>query len=112
MNSMVLLRIPPDHEADLRRIPAGSDVFLTAGDVSVPVSFVTARVQTGGDKPGENVRSGITGPGFLLGDDIAEWTAVIIMEAGNLRIASSMLPDARTAELLRLGRDELEHLIP
>ena len=84
-------------------------MFLTAGDVSVPVSFVTARVQTSDDKPGENVTSGITGPGLLLGDDIAEWAAVIVMEAGNLRIASSMLPDTRTAELLRLGLDGLEH---
>jgi hypothetical protein len=105
MTYTMLLRVQPHHEAEGTCWPELSDVCLTAaGDVSIPVSIVAAALQVGDD-----TKAKIVGPVTVLADrDIAEWAAVITLKAGGLRIASSGLPDAKTAELLRLALDWLE----
>jgi hypothetical protein len=105
MNYTVLLRVRPHPEADGPCWPELSDVCLTAAaDVSIPVSIVAVAVQDGDDNKAE-----IVGPLSVLADsDIAEWAAAVILKAGGLRIFSSVLPDARSAELLRLALDWLE----
>jgi hypothetical protein len=105
MNYSVLLRVQSHHEGEGTCWPELSDVFLTAaGDVSIPVSIVAASLQIGDDN-----KAKIVGPLSVLEDsDIAEWAAAVTLKAGGLRIFSSGLPDARSAELLRLALDWLE----
>jgi hypothetical protein len=44
--------------------------------------------------------------GPILDDDAEEWAAVIVTYGGQARIASSFLPQAEVARLLRLGLEE------
>jgi hypothetical protein len=48
----------------------------------------------------------VLGPGYVLDDDAEEWAAVIVTYGGHTRIASSFLPPADVARLLRLGLEE------
>jgi hypothetical protein len=74
----------------------------------VPVT-VRAVAATSGDDDSEARR--LLGPGYVLDDDAEEWAAVMVTYGGQTRIASSFLPPADVARLLKLGLDETARMI-
>jgi hypothetical protein len=75
----------------------------------VPVSI---RAISASSREGEDEQVGrLRGPGYVLDDDAEEWVAVMVTYGGQTRVASSFLPPADVARMLRLGLEETARMI-
>jgi hypothetical protein len=97
--------------ADQLRIAAqpGYRATLAGDGWSVPVSIRAISAST--SEAEDHVARRLLGPGYVLDDDAEEWAAVIVTYGGQTRIASSFLPPADVARLLRLGLEETARMI-
>jgi hypothetical protein len=82
----------------------GQRATLSGLGWKVPVSIRAISASTS-EAEGREARR-LLGPGYVLDDDGEEWAVVMVAYGGQTRIASSLLPPADVARLLRLGPDE------
>ena len=94
------------------RLPAqpGQLALLSGGGWSVPGSIWGISASSGHAEDPEPHGS-LLGPGYVLDDDAEEWVAVMVTYGGQTRIASSFLPPADVARMLRLGLEETARMI-
>jgi hypothetical protein len=104
MRITVELRAEAGTEGNKLAAHPGQRAKLSGAGWSVPVSIRAISASTSDTEDREARR--ILGPGYVLDDDAEEWAAVIVTYGGQTRIASSFLPPADVARLLRLGLDE------
>jgi hypothetical protein len=71
----------------------------------VPVTVAAVAIRTSDEEPEEPEGSPL-GPGVILNEGTEKWAAVIQTTRGELRLASSFLPDTTAAQLLQAGLDE------
>jgi hypothetical protein len=82
---------------------------LSSRGWSVPVSIRAIHYGTSAADNRETRR--LLGPGYVLDDDAEEWVAVMVTYGGQTRVASSFLPPADVARMLRLGLEETARMI-
>jgi hypothetical protein len=75
----------------------------------VPVSIRAISASTS-DAEDRGARR-LLGPGYVLDDDAEEWATVIVTYGGHTRVASSFLPPADVARILRFGLEETARMI-
>jgi hypothetical protein len=73
----------------------------------MPVS-IRAISASSGDVEDQEPHGRVLGPGYVLDDDAEEWVAVMVTYGGQTRVASSFLPPADVARILRLGLEKVE----
>jgi hypothetical protein len=98
--------------ADSNRLAAmpGQLALLSGCGRSVPVSIWGISASSGHAEDSE-AHGRLLGPGYVLDDDAEEWVAVIATYGGQTRVASSFLPPADVARMLRLGLEETARMI-
>ena len=96
-------------QADRIAAQPGRRATLAGDGWSVPVSIRAISASTSGTE--DEVARRLLGPGYVLDDDAEEWAAVIVTYGGQTRVASSFLPPADVARLLRLGLEETARMI-
>jgi hypothetical protein len=102
MKITVELRTEPSHHNDyIARLP-GETAVLSGDGWSVPVTVAAVAIRTSDEEP----EGSPLGPGVILNEGTAKWAAVIQTTRGELRLASSFLPDTTAAQLLQAGLDE------
>jgi len=105
MRITVELRTESAAEKNWIPVQPGHLATLSGGGWSLPVSIraISASTSEADDREARRM----LGPGYVLDDDAEEWAAVIVTYGGQTRIASSFLPPADVARLLRArsGRD-------
>jgi hypothetical protein len=105
MRITVELRIDPTAGGHQQLAAQPGQRATLAGDGwSVPVSIRAISASSREDEDKETRR--LLGPGYVLDDDAEAWVAVMETYGGQTRIASSFLPPADVARMLRLGLEE------
>jgi len=104
MKITVELRTGHSHHDDYIARLAGQSAVLSGDGWSVPVQVAAVTMGTSDEEP--EAEGSPFGPGVILGEGTATWAAVIRTARGEIRLASSFLPYAAAAELLRAGLDE------
>jgi hypothetical protein len=105
MKITVELRTEPSHHDDYLAQLAGETAVLSGDGWSVPVKVAAVTMGASDEEP-EEPQGSPFGPGVILGEGTAAWAAVVRTARGEIRLASSVLPYATAAELLRAGLDE------
>jgi len=96
-------------QADLISAQLGHRATLAGDGWSVPVSI--RAISASSSEADDEVARRLLGPGYVLDDDAEEWATVMVTYGGQTRIASSFLPPADFARLLRLGLDKTGRMI-
>jgi hypothetical protein len=109
MRITVELRAESDAESHQLAAMPGQLALLSGDGWSVPVSIRAISASTSDTEEREARK--LLEPGYVLDDDAEEWAAVIVTYAGQTRIASSFLPPAGVARMLRLGLEETARMI-